>query len=298
MNTKIIFILGLLLCTFSGCIREGLEDCPSIGDVRIHVYVEKFRALAFSTQESEASFNTRISSLYYYLYKDEVLQQEGKITDLASFTGPSYTFDYPRLEFGDYRLIVIANCEDDVLSADSKIAVSHLITYPGLDKSADYFVLDYPFTVDCDCEQQYDAYLQRLHSVVMCSFRHLPVNISALEMTLENVSNCRLATAGYSGAINVVKRIELPLRTRNDGLDVVIGTFPSLPYKRSAYKLKVYMDNHPAPYYDQIVTDTLILKRNQLINITNTFNDGKLEFEISLDTEWNGSLEGGGTEVN
>ena len=60
-----------------------------------------------------------------------------------------------------------------------------------------------------------------------------------------------------------------------------------------------YSRNSVTGYFDRDITDTLPVRRNQLAEITTTFaDDGTFTFEIVLDKDWNGSIDGGGTEVD
>lgn len=43
--------------------------------------------------------------------------------------------------------------------------------------------------MDCNCETEYNAYMERAHGVVRYTFSNVPKDISEIEMTMTNVGN-------------------------------------------------------------------------------------------------------------
>ena len=62
-------------------------------------------------------------------------------------------------------------------------------------------------------------------------------------------------------------------------------------------RLRLYGEDD-APLYDRVVTDTLRIECNQLIDLTARFEEGvfrgEIEFSVDVDTTWDGANEGGG----
>ena len=66
---------------------------------------------------------------------------------------------------------------------------------------------------------------------------------------------------------------------------------------RTSWRLRLYGEDD-APLYDRVVTDTLRIECNQLIELTARFKEGdfqeEIEFSVNVDTTWDGANEGGG----
>ncbi|MCP9612184.1 hypothetical protein [Coprobacter tertius] len=297
MNTKIFFALLPFIGIIYSCVHEDLDKCKT-ADVVVNVYVEKFGASTLSPEDSEANFKTRIKKFRYFFYKDGVLQKQGIVSDFISSDSPYYIFSYSGLDPGDYRLIVIANCDDDVLSGDPSDIDKYLIVYPGVDKCGDYFALNFPFTINCDCDMRYNAYLQRLHSVVNFSFSQIPSYLTALEISLDNVGLNRFMRGDYNGHISISKRIMLQEMTKkNIASNLLVGVYPTLPNEYATYKLKAFTDNADIPCFEAVIKDNLPLIRNQLLHINTSLNND-LDFTVTVDTRWDGSINGGETDLN
>lgn len=297
MNAKLLLFLSVLL--FAGCIHESLDPCP-VGDVKVNIYVEKFQAVTHNYDtDMEVAFNTRIQDIHYFLFKDNALIEEGRIADCSSYMSPPYTFQRQGLEFGDYCLAIVSNCSAYV---GGSAPADLFFTYAGVDNKEDYFAVCFPFTVDCDCQTEYNAYMERTHGVVRYTFSNVPADISGIEMTMTNVGNKKLIDGDYSGQMEVTKRVPVSAVTRavtdNNDITVTLGTFPTTTGMRSAYRLRLYKNGGREPWYDGTVTDTLTVRRNQLLNIATRFTEGTSPFEVSVNTTWDGSISGGGTDVN
>ena len=65
--------------------------------------------------------------------------------------------------------------------------------------------------------------------------------------------------------------------------------------------MKLYAGDETVPVYDRMVTDTLRIERNQLLELTTRFKEddfrGDIDFSVDVDTDWDGSNEGGGEVV-
>ena len=296
MNTKILLFLSVLL--FAGCIRETLDPCPT-GDVKINIYVEKFRAVTHNYRtDMEASFNTRIKDIHYFLFKEDALIEEGRIADCSPYTAGPYTFERHGLDFGDYCLAVVSNCSAYV--GGNKIS-DLFFMYAGVDNKEDYFAVCFPFTVDCDCESEYNTYLERAHGVIRYTFNNIPQDMSGIEVTMTNVADKKMIDGDYSGRVAVTKRIPMGEQDRaeraNKDLALVLGTFPTAVDTRSAYRLRLYRSGEEQPWYDKTVTDTLTVRRNQLLEIAANFIGDIPNFKVLINTAWDGSNWGGGTDI-
>lgn len=297
MNTKLLLLLSIIL--FAGCIRETLDPCPT-GDVKVNVYVEKFQAATHDYgTDMEASFNTRIQDIHYFLYKDNALIEEGRITDCTPFVAPPYAFERKGLDFGDYSLILVSNYSAPI---GGNAPTELVFNYGGVDNKEDHFAVYFPFRVDCDCESEYNTYMERAHGVIRYTFHDIPQELSGIEITMTNVGNKKMIAGEYSGQTEVVKFIPVTPQTRannaEEPLTVVLGTFPTAAGSQSAYHIRLFKNGEDEPYYNETVTDKLTIQRNQLLDIVTRFMGDIPSFEIRLDTAWDGSNSGGNTDIN
>lgn len=287
-----ILLTGWLL---AGCIKEDLEPCPE-SEVRIKFYVEKFQAVpqaAFAS--AEPHFNDRIARLQYYLYKGEIVVEEGLLSDCTSCRDSAYVFSRKGLDFGDYKLVLIGNDSDGAFTPGP---AGWVVTYPGIDRTKDFFAASLPFTVNCTCVLHYQGLLERMHGVVKSSFEQLPEDVTALEIRLTNVGIRKPIEGGYEGSEELTKRIDLAPRDGSKQVTVVTGVFPPPAGQHSAYYLSLYKNGEDLPAYQSLVTDTLTVVRNQLVEVKTRFDQTGPSFEVHVDTEWEGSLPAGGVEVN
>ena len=296
MNTKILLFLSVLL--FAGCIRETLDPCPT-GDVKVNIYVEKFQAVTHNYQtDMEASFNTRIQDIHYFLFKEDALIEEGRITDCSPYVAGPYTFERRGLDFGNYCLAVVGNCSAYVGGTKTS---DLFFTYAGVDNKEDYFSVCFPFTVDCDCESEYNTYMERAHGVIRYTFNNIPQDISGIEVTMTNVADKKMIDGDYSGQIAVTKRVPIEEQARAEqakkDLALILGTFPTSVGTRSAYQLRLYKNGEEQPWYDKTVTDTLTVQRNQLLEVAANFIGDVPNFKVLINTAWDGSNWGGGTDI-
>lgn len=297
MNTRLLFLLSIIL--FVGCVHETLDPCPS-GDVKINIYVEKFQAVTHDYQtDMEVSFNTRIKNIHYFLFKDNALAEEGRIPDCTTYVASPYTFQRKGLAFGDYCLALVSNCSTYV---GGNAPTDLFFTYAGVENKEDYFAVCFPFRIDCDCPSEYNAYMERAHGVIRYTFSDIPEDLTGIEMTMTNLGNKKMIDGDYSGQMEVTKfiPIEKLMRAANEDEDisVVLGTFPTTVGMRSVYRLSLYRNGETEPSYNETVTDTLTIRRNQLLDISTRFTGDIPSFEIRVNTTWDGTNSGGETDIN
>lgn len=297
MKTNLLILFSLFL--FTGCISETLDPCP-VGDVKINIYVEKFQSVTHDYQKDmEPSFSTRIKDIHYFLFKDNALLEEGRITDCTPYSASPYTFERQGLEYGDYCLAMVSNCSAYV---GGNAPADLFLSYAGVDNKEDYFATCFPFRIDCNCESEYNAFMERTHGVIRYTFTDIPTDLSEVEMTMTNVGNKKMIDGDYSGQIEVTKRIPVNQLTRaadaNNNLTVVLGTFPTANGTKSAYRLRLYRNGEENPSYSETVTETLTIRRNQLVDITTRFTGDIPSFEVKVNTAWDSSNSGGDTEIN
>lgn len=297
----LLFLSGFLL--FASCINEDLDPCPpDKGDVKINLYVEKFQNKSENPLASrETEFNRRLHYLCYYLYRGDSLLEYRVVDDLTLNTRPAYVFEWNGLEFGDYTLVVVGNCKaEGVLTGRGDLRTDLVLHYPGADTTDDFFTCTFPFRVDCSCTEEFDAGLQRVQGVVRSKFVNLPAGVTEIEVTVDGVYGRKTVCRDYDGeAIVVSRRYPVVPLVRAAAPDYVLGSFPTLAGNRSVYHVRLYAAGNEVPVFDRDITDALQIRRNQLVEITTTFaEDGTFTFEIALDKDWSGSIEGGGTVVD
>jgi len=298
MISNVKTIIGLLFITLilSGCVKDGLDECPD-GSVKMHLYVEKFRNKSQNPLDDyENNFNDIVGHLRYYLYKDNELKEQGLIDQFTKASGPSYILDFQDMEYGEYKMIIVANCTKTALSGDAAIADNLVLTFPGCADTEDFFTAVFPFTVNSNENSEYNVGLLRTHGVLRYTFINMPSDITDIEVVMQNVSSEKWVTGDYKNACEASQKyIIMPLAKQATTEEYVIGTFPTLSGEKSAYYLQMYRNNEKVPYTRHLITDTLTVTRNQLLDIAVTFNNGELSFDIDLDSKWDGSSSGGET---
>lgn len=303
MNIK-VNILGLIaiLTLFSSCIKDGETLCPE-GKVTFLFFAEKFQNKSQNPlDDREEKFCDRIQQVRYYLYKDNNLKEERVIDKFDSNNSNCFTLEYTDLEPGNYRMVVIGNSTKTALSGDPANAANLVLTYPGTMETEDYFTTVFPFTVHAEEVKTYEVGLSRAHGVIRYKFVNMPADVSGIGVMMDNVTAKKWITGDYAEVYEASRRFNINrTETRQSGndeiQDYVIGTFPTTVNERSAFYLSLYRDGVDTPYLNRMISDTLVVTRNQLIEIVTTFNDGNVDFEIYLDNEWDGSLHGGIGEV-
>lgn len=292
--------LGILLALFTlvGCVKEDLDPCP-VGNVKMNVYAEKFQNTSENAMDNtEGRFADRIRHLRYFLYQEGKLKEKGVVSNLSAVNGAFYTLNWQNLDFGDYQLVVVGNSTADALTGDESSADNLLLTYPGADLTEDYFSAVFPFKVDCDCTTEYNVGLSRVQGVVRYTFKNIPADLTDIEVGMTGITNLKHITGNYEGAGTATHHYSVvPVGAVTDP-HFSIGTFPTLPDKKAVFSMKLYRNHETTPYYDQVVTDTLQIRRNQLLDIVTTFSDGKISFEVKMDASWNGSTSGGEADVD
>lgn len=295
--TNYIKILGLLLLTvlFSGCVKDGEDPCPPAGSVKIDFFVEKFRNKSENPlDDREEDFYSRVNHLRYFIYKEGELYDHGILNNFARVVSPSYSFQFTELDYGDYNMVVVANCTKEALTGDPSNADNLLLTFPGCADTEDYFTAVFPFSVESDEQKKYEVGLLRTHGVIRYTFKNMPDHITDMEIVIKNVSQEKWVTGDYKTTYEASRQyIVVPLDKKIANDDYIMGTFPTLTNEKSAYYLNLYREREATPYISQMITDDIIVRRNQLLDIAVTFNDGYLSFEIDLDSDWDGSSSGG-----
>lgn len=301
---RLPYIPLALLCLLgaASCIEEDLDACPPAGgNVAVTLRAEKFRARPpYAPDELEEDFAARIHSLDYLLYADGRLIEQGRLYPVAS-QGGSYLFRHDTLPFGSYRLAIAANVSPGMMTGSMDAPELYCIAYQGVRNTADHFRADLPFDVTCPVRNEFDAVLLRVHGVTRFRFENLPEEITAVEVSLDNVGERMPLCGDPDQSCAVTERVPAAsLRTRAQG-SFTLGTFSTLPGVRSSWRLKLYGEDPAEPLYDRLVTDTLRIECNQLIDLTARFSgpdftDG-IQFAVDVDTSWDGSNEGGGGEI-
>ena len=258
----------LCLLSATSCIEEKLDPCPPQGgSVTVALRVEKFQARpSYRPSDFEQEFGKRIHSLDYLLYAGGQLVGQGRADDLHTASGGDYLFRIDTLPFGTYRLAFVANVTPRMMTGTMDAPEARYIVDQGEKNGDDHFRADVPFEVTCPCRNEFEAVLQRVHGITRFRFE-------------------------------VSKRIPAAqLRTRPAG-SFTLGTFCTLPGVRTSWRLRLYGEDD-APLYDRVVTDTLRIECNQLIDLTARFEEGdfrgEIEFSVDVDTTWDGANEGGG----
>lgn len=298
------YISFMLLCLSGSvsCIEEDLNPCPPEGGgVAVAIRVEKFQTRPpYEPGDMEENFAARIHSLRYLLYADGRLIEQGSLGDVASAEGDTYVYRHDPLPFGAYRLVFVANATADMMSGSPDAPERYYVVYQEESKADDDFRADLPFEVTCPCRNEFETVLQRIHGVTRFRFEQLPAEIAAVEVSLDEVGQ-RIPLAGEPDRpCTVAKRVAVTNWVSRGGA-FTLGTFPTLPGERTAWRLKLYAQDGTAPVYDRLVTDTLRIERNQLLELTTRFKEddfrGDTDFTVDVDTAWDGSNEGGGDVV-
>lgn len=296
MKTKVLFVIGILFI-LSSCIKEDLDPCP-LSKVKVNVYAEKFQNPSENAMDNvEGNIKDRIGHLRYYLYQGGKMKKKGIVSDWAAVNGAFYTLTWEGLDWGDYQLVLVCNSTKNALSGDDNFVDNLLLTYPGCDLTEDYFATVFSFTVDCDCELEFNTALSRVQSIVRYTFKNVPSDLTDIEVEMSRLTARKYITGDYEGEGNAIKKYTIIPARAESVPGFVIGTFPTLTDTRALLNMRFYRNHEVGPYYEKLVTDTLRVKRNQLLDIVTTFSDGKIDFEIRLDGSWDGFTPGGDTEI-
>ncbi len=301
MRINLKYIAFFCLIVFlSGCnIKDGEEPCPPEPRVKINFFAEKFRNKSQNPlDDREEKFCDRINHIRYYLYKDGVLKEEQVVDKFDDTTNNCFSLVFDNLEYGNYELIAIGNSTHTALTGDPVKSSNLVITFPGCGDTEDYFTSVFPFTVNSEESKEYEVGLLRAHGVIRYTFNNMPSDIVGVEVVMKNVGVEKWVTGDYMNAYDADYRFIMnpTLRAITDQ-DYVIGTFPTPTDERSTYVMNLYRGTEETPYFSQMISDTLTVTRNQLLEIATTFNDGNVSFEVILDSGWDGSLLGGIGEV-
>lgn len=299
-NLSCIPFAFLCLLLSVSCIEEKLDACPPRGgNVAVTLRIEKFQTRPpYRPSDLEPEFTARIHSLDYLLYADGRLIAQGRADDVGAAAGDCYLFRLDTLPFGAYRLAFAANAAPRMMAGTTDAPELRYIVYQGEKDDDDHFRADLPFEVTCPCRNEFETVLRRVHGVTRFRFENLPAEITSVEVALDNIGE-RMPLCGEPDRPCEVSRL-IPvanLATRAAGT-YTLGTFCTLPDMKSAWRLKLYAGDASSPIYDRVVTDTLNIECNQLIELTARFKEGdfrgEIDFSVDVDTTWDGSNEGGG----
>lgn len=294
--------LGLLSAV--SCIEEDLAVCPSGGGgVTVALCVEKFRTRPpYQLSDLEETFGTRIHSMQYLLYAEGRLIEQGSIAGIQSVEGGSCLFRHDTLPFGAYRLAFIANTSASSMAGTADAPETYYITYQGTGREDDHFRADLSFEITCPYRNEFETVLQRVYGVTRFRFEQVPAEITSIEVSLDNVGE-RIPVCGEPDrSCKVAKRISTEELASRAGGTYTLGTFSTLPGMKSSWRMKLYAGDETAPVYDRLITDTLRIERNQLIDLKARFKEedfrNGIEFLVDVNSSWDGSNEGGGEVMN
>lgn len=292
---KIVILLAACFYTLTGCnsVKTGADTelCPG-GECRIQVYVEKFQSQAGLSipENSEAQFNTRIQTLSYYLYRDGSLYQSGEIPGVASITAQTYLFSRADMLPGRYELVLLGNTHDNM--PQMRDAGSAELTYPGYDRTADYFMDRFEFTVSDAENHEYITQLKRVHGFVRFNFLNLPADATSVEVQLDELTSHSYINGTYDGDYlftRLLPATELQSTATNTFTSSVM-TFPTMAGQQTSWRVRLYRDGETTPYYDNLIRNDLQVVRNQLLDLTMDFGTGDgtgdFTFSVGLDSEW------------
>lgn len=296
---RILLLASVALVSLAGCnIHDDTDDCP--GGVSIGIYVEKFQSEEGKTipENSEALFKTRISELIYYLYRGGELAESGTI-DFSGAGGQTYTFTRNSLREGDYTLVLYANTADN--RPASRALPGWTLSYPGYERTKDYFSDRFGFKVEYNKQSEYVTQLKRVQDIVRFNFLNLPSYITRIEVELDKLSSRSHIDGTYTNEYKFEMALSGDdLQTNADGdLIVPVMTFPTLRDEASSWTVRLYRDGQSEPFYNDVVLADLHALRNQLLDLVmDTGAGGEFSFYVNLDAKWDGSHVVGGPVVN
>ena len=280
----------LLLIIMASCVRDGADPCP-VGTLKLNLFVEKFRNVSEDPlNDKEENFYSRVNHLQYYLYKDGEFVEKMSIP-LTTGTNSHYPITLKELPYGDYEIAFVANSTKNALTGDNKVCDNLVLQYQGSENTEDYFTWIETFTVDSEDEKQKDVGLLRTQGVVRYKFYNMPPFINKFKVSLDNVHYEKRIKGDYEKTGEMAQAFTKASIVDED--EFLSVAFPTPRKEASKGYIYLYEDgNEDTPYFTVQVNDTIV-KRNHMINIESTFNNGNIDVEVSLDTEWNGTVPGG-----
>ncbi len=293
---SIICILGL-----ASCIHRDLEECET-ADLLVRIYVERFGdEQAFSRSESyvetsEPYFNTRIEDMDYYLYKDNVLIESGSFSDALRTEGVYYTFRRNDIPWGNYKLALMANCVEDVVTGSPDNLDEMSIVYSGVGETEDYFIDVLPFSITQNALHEYDTQLKRLHGVVRYNLINVDPEITAVEVSMDGLTRSGCIMGTYSEDFDYSKTIYVnsgESRAAVIGDPNIVATFPTMEGRKSSWSIKIYKDDPDVPFYERTISSDVEVVRNRLLDLSMKLEKDNYSFEIKVNTDWDGTTEGG-----
>lgn len=269
----------------------------------MRIEAEKFLARPpYDPSELEESFNTRIHGLSYRLYGDDgTLLGRGNLDrEAVATTSSAYILKFDDLPYGSYSMELTANTPEHAVSGNADSPEGQSILYQREGNGDDNFAAAFPFEVRNGEANSFDAVLHRLHGVTKFRFENIPDNISAVEVTLTNVAARSTASGRYDLPIEVVKRMDIENFPSREQAAFAVGTFATVPGTKTSWRLRLYASDTDAPVYDGVAAEGLLIEGNQLLELSTRFPEGgtgDLEFTVNMNTQWDGSTEGGGTII-
>lgn len=290
---KYLNITGILLfmLILSACVRDGEDPCP-VGTVKLNLFVEKFQNVSEDPlDDKEENFYNTVKHVQYYLYKDgEFLQ---KLTTVPTGNGDSYGLEIPDLFYGDYEIAIVANSTKNALKGNETESRSLSLNFQGSEATEDYFTAVFPFTVDSEEYKEYPVGLLRTQGLVRYIFVNMPDFIDKFGISIDSVSNEKVIMGDYKGEVVATKSFTVSTPITKDDPQPA-WTFPTVKSKKSRTYIELYQKgNHTDPYYTTSYEnkDSVIsVRRNHLVDVVATYNDGEIDIEIKLDTKWDGSV--------
>lgn len=289
-TNRLLYLLPFILL-FSSCWKEDLKNCW-MGDVTLTIAAEKFQQPATDKGQLEDNLSARISSIRYYLYKDNTLVQSGIIDNATDLDTGTHPLSFPKLAFGEYCLGLVANASEEELS-DTTTPEALNLNYPGAEQTKDYFTSCYDFTVDCECGYQDFVILRRTQAVTQFQLKQLPENITGIAVEMHKVAaTCQIDTL-YKGETIAEYHTTVTEATNAEGIvSFNIGTFPTTGTENASIILKLYADGKSdSPVYQNTLNNVRIL-RNQLTRISTDFNYtilGNSGFSVTINPDWDGT---------
>lgn len=282
--------VGCLLA-FTSCVKENLDPCPDRGNLSVKIYAEKFLVSPpYGPESLESRIGDRITRLDWYLYKDETLYDKGSFDEISSSADSSILFAKQQLPYGSYTLVLTGNLPSEQTSVGPD---GFFLTYPGSEKTDDYFTAVVPMTVDCNCTRSYTAVMQRVHGVIRFVFENLPERADRIETTLDNLSGRMSVSGRYDTPISETRSFGAA-QIRETAGTTIVGAFPTIDGSRTNWTVRLYEEGAQTPFLEKTAEEDFALERNRLVELAVDFSGMEnAHFTVTVDPEWNGVIDGG-----
>lgn len=295
MKIHTIGVAAGCLMALTSCVKEKLDPCPDRGNVSVKIYAEKFQVSPpYSSLSLEPRMGDRFDRLDWYLYSDGSLYDQGTFGEISALVDSSVLFTKQQLPYGAYTLVLTGNLppEQTTIGPDG-----FFLTYPGSERTNDYFTAVLPLTMDCNCTRSYTTVMQRVQGVIRFSFENLPERAARVETTLDNlchrasISGLYDSPAAETCSFNAVQIRESPN-------SMVIGAFPTLAGGRTNWTVRLYEEGAQVPFLEKTADEGFELQRNRLLELSVDFEgSNNADFTVTVDPDWNGVIDGGETGI-